>query len=140
MKSKKIILLLLITSGLLLSCSRDDDDEIPTIEGIWHMKNISGGIAGIDDTYTHHSIKWTFNSQDHTLTVANNNPSTTTIYDGFASGIYSYSILESDGDSYIVIEGNEFGKTTLTMNSLTLDQNKSSTDNGNDGFILGLER
>jgi len=139
MNFNKLILLLIITFGTLLSCTIDDDDT-PTIAGAWQVKNISGGLAGIDDTYTQGTIKWTFNSQNFTLTVVNNNPLNTTIYDGFAPGIYSYSITKNNDSSYLVIEGNEFGESTLTVQNLIINQNKLSTGTGNDGFILKLER
>ena len=140
MNSKKIILLLLITIGLLTSCSDDNDEQLSIIEGVWHIKNISGGLAGINDTYTKDAIKWTFNNQKLTLTIVNNNPIDDTIYDGYASGVYHYSILESNHNFYLVIEDSEFGEITLIQDNLTLDGNKSSVGNGADLYILELER
>ena len=139
MKSKILVLLIVGFGEVIASCNYDDSTQVSTINGTWNLKNISGGLAGINDDYNQGIIKWIFNSQSLTLTVENNN-SQNTIYDGFESGIYSYSILESGGNSYLIVEDTEFSGYTLTENNLMLDQNKTSTGSGADGFILELER
>ncbi len=139
MKSKILVLLVVGFCGVNASCNDDDSPQASTINGTWNLKNISGGLAGINDDYNQGIIKWIFDSQALTLTVENNN-SQNTIYDGFESGIYSYSILESGGNSYLIVEDAEFGVFTLTENNLMLDQNIISTGSGADGFIIELER
>lgn len=139
MKSKILVLLVVGFCGVIASCNNDDSIQATTINGTWNLKNISGGLAGINDDYNQGIIKWIFDSQALTLTVENNN-SQNTIYDGFESGIYSYSILESGGNSYLIVEDTEFGGYTLTENNLMIDQNKTSTGSGADGFVIALER
>ena len=125
--------------GVIASCNNDDSIQATTINGTWNLKNISGGLAGINDDYNQGIIKWIFDSQALTLTVENNN-SQNIIYDGFESGMYSYSILESGGNSYLIVADIEFGGYTLTENNLMIDQNKTWTGSGADGFIIELER
>lgn len=51
---------------LLASCSSNDDNESTqpeSLNGIWNIKNIQGGFAGIDDDYETGVITWTFNNQ-----------------------------------------------------------------------------
>ena len=139
MKSKILVLLVVGFCGVIASCNNDDSIQASTINGTWYLKNISGGLAGINDDYNQGIIKWIFDSQALTLTVENNN-SQNTVFDGFESGIYSYSILESGGNSYLIVEDTEFGGYTFTENNLMLDQNKISTGSGADGFIIELER
>jgi len=125
MKSKILVLLIVGFGGVIASCNDDDSTQASTINGTWNLKNISGGIAGINDDYNQGIIKWIFNSQSLTLIVENNN-SQNTIYDGFLSGIYNYSILESGGNSFLIVEDTEFGGYTLMENNLMIDQNKTS--------------
>ena len=139
MKSKILVLLVVGFCGVIASCNDDDSTQPSTINATWNLKNISGGLAGINDDYNQEIIKWNFDSQALTLTVENNN-SQNIIYDGFESGVYSYSILESGRNSYLIIEDKEFGGYTLTENNLKIDQNKTSTGSGADGFIIELER
>jgi len=139
MKSKILVLLVVGFCGIIASCNNDDSIQATIINGTWNLKNISGGLVGINDDYNQGIIKWIFDNQALTLTVENNN-SQNTIYDGFESGIYSYSILESGGNSYLIVEDTEFGGYTLTEKNLIIDQNKTSTGSGADGFIIDLER
>jgi len=139
MKSKILVLLVLGFCGVIVSCNNDELTPASTINGTWNLKNISGGLAGINDDYNQELIIWIFDSQTLTLTVENNN-SQNTIYDGLDSGIYSYSLLERDGNSYLIVEDTEFGGYTFTENILILDQNETSTGSGADGFIIRLER
>ncbi len=140
MKSKILTFFIVMSLVLLVSCTNDSNSiQIDTINGSWNLTNISEGLAGIDDDYDTGIIKWIFDSQNLTLTVENNNLSNT-IYDGFESGIYMYSILEINGNSYLLIEDIEFGGYTVTQNNLMIDQNEISTGSGADGFVLRFER
>jgi len=44
MKPKLLILLFFVSSLLLVSCNKSDDDggDAVTLNGIWHLKNVSG--------------------------------------------------------------------------------------------------
>ena len=137
MGTKKITLGIVIIITLLISCNNDEEIVPITLKGAWSVKNISGGFAGIDDDFTQGTIVWSFGEQ--TLTVENNNTSTT-VYQGLDAGSYTYTIIENEGDSYLVIDEAEIGKYILTSTNLLINQNEFSTGNGSDGFIIALER
>ncbi len=132
------VLILLVV--LFTSCHRDDDSvQTEDLNGIWNIKNISGGIAGIDDDYENGKIIWTFNSQKLTLNVENNTIQENS-YSGFESGTYTYAITESGGNNYILINNDSYGSYILKIDALTIIQNDTPSGTGADGFILQLER
>ncbi len=148
MKIKKLIMKTRLTYRIIMifclmlffSCSNSDDSiQLPIINGTWNLRNVGGGLNGIDDDYEQGIIKWVFNSQTFIITVENNNFQNTN-YDGLESGIYTYSILENEGDFFLIIEGAEFGGYILTESDLILNQNETSTGSGADEYILKFER
>jgi hypothetical protein len=121
------------------SCSKDSIPT-PVIDGTWNLRNVGGGLNGIDDDYQQGIIKWVFNSPaNFDITIENNNfPNTN--YNGFESGIYNYSILEMDSKTYLIIDGSEFGGYILADSDLIINQNETSTGSGADGYILKFEK
>ena len=127
-----------ITCNTLINCNdAEDENQAENLNGIWSIKNISGGIAGIDDNYETGIITWTFNNQ---ILIVENNESQGNIYSGFESGTYNYSINEINGNNYIIINNDEYGGYTFSINNLTINQNETSNGSGADGFILRLVR
>ncbi len=139
MKNNRIIYLFNVFSLLFISCNLNDDNSQMDLIVPWNLINVSGGFAGIDDDYEPNIIVWKFNDQTTTLTVENNNLQNN-IYDGLATGIYNYTIIESNNRFYIDIEGTEFGEYNITGTNLIIDGNSFSHGNGADGFILTFER
>jgi len=138
MKIWKLNILMVLGIILFTSCNNNDDStELESLEGTWSVKNISGGIAGIDDDYETGVITWTFNNQ--VLTVINNE-SQGNLYSGFESGTYSYSTSEINGINYIIINNAEYGGYTISINNLTINQNETTAGSGADGFLLRFER
>ena len=138
MKIGKLSLLMILSLIVFTNCNNDDDsNQTETLNGIWNVKNISGGIAGIDDDYGTGIITWTFNNQVLTI---ENNESQGNIYSGFESGTYNYSINEINGVNFITINNAEYGSYTLSINNLTINQNETTNGSGADGFILQFER
>jgi len=131
---KKFLLILIICS-LCLSSSCDNDKANSKTES-WFLVNISGGIAGINEDFEKGIIVWTFNEEDSLLTVENTTGST----NGFESGTYTYSILNTNGKRYLIVENNEIGGMITSENQLTIDQNMQSGGSGADGFILKFEK
>ena len=124
-----------------ISCSNSDDSiQTPIIDGTWNLRNVGGGLNGIDDDYEQGIIKWVFNSPSGFLITIENNNLQNPNYDGFESGIYNYSILEKDGNFYLVIEGSEFGSYILSESDLILNKNETSHGNGADEYILKFEK
>ena len=74
MKPKLLILLFFVSSLLLVSCNKSDDDggDAATLNGIWHLKNVSGGFVGVDVDYDRGEIVWNFNLTTGVLSVENN--------------------------------------------------------------------
>tara|TARA_B110000902_G_C13712324_1_gene361775 strand:- start:55 stop:471 length:417 start_codon:yes stop_codon:yes gene_type:complete len=138
MKIGKLTLIMILGIVFFTNCNSDDDsNQAETLNGIWNVKNISGGFAGIDDEYDAGIITWTFNNQVITIV---NNESQGNIYSGFESGTYNYSINEVNGNNYITINNAEYGGYALSINNLTIDQNQTSSGSGADGFMLQFER
>ena len=136
---RNIFLFLLSACTLLVGCSSDKDSEKDPIDGIWDVSNISGGFAGINDDYSPGIIRWSFNTKNSKLTIANTN-TTNTIYDGFESGEYPYSVIRIDKTLYLEINGQEFGGVVISQNELIIDQNIISTGSGADGFVVLLTK
>jgi hypothetical protein len=136
---KNLMFIFLSVLFVTVSCSDTNDDIKDPIDGEWHVANISGGFAGINDDYAHGAIIWNFDSQTSKLTVANNNTANT-LYDGLDSGEYPYSILTKNKVLYLLINGQEFGGITLSQNELSFNQNELSTGSGADGFVVLLEK
>ncbi|OBX22155.1 hypothetical protein LX77_03201 [Gelidibacter algens] len=134
------ILTLFLTLGLVIciSCNNDDDSsQNETLIGSWNLKTAKAGLLGIDEDFETGIITWAFNNQN--LTVVNNTTDENS-YSGYESGTYSYSIVESNGNSYITINNAEVGKYILSKNNLTINENELQSGSGNDGFILAFER
>ena len=140
MKFKNLFLTLLFGIGLLVGCT-DDTNISPqdqSLNGTWKLINLSGGFAGLNENYPSGTITWTFNSQNQTIIVDNNEPTSKSFI--FDSGTYNYSIIEINNQKYLKIENDEYGGLTISTNSLTVDQNDISWGVGADGFILIFEK
>jgi len=130
---KKILLILALTS-VLLSCSSDDNDGNDVA---FHMTKVSGGFAGVNETFKKGDIIWTLNDGNSTLVIAKN---TTKPYSGLDDGVYSYAIEIIDGKQYFHINQIEFGGLTNGNATMTINENERSGGQGADGFIFEFER
>lgn len=140
MRLKTLIFILFIGIGLLNSCS-DDTDIIPKEEelnGTWNLKNLSAGFAGLDENYPDGAITWTFDPQNQTIIIDNNQPASEPFI--FESGTYNYTVTVVNNQKYLNIDSDEYGGLTISTNSLTIDQNNISWGVGADGFILKFEK
>jgi hypothetical protein len=136
---RSLIPFVLSVFTLLVGCSSSDSSEKDPIDGIWDVHNISGGFAGINDDYPQGTIIWSFDAQTSNLTITNNNTNNT-IYDGFESGEYPYTILHIDKTLYLQVNGQEFGGVVISQNELVINQNITSTGSGADGFVILLKK
>ena len=138
---KHLIVFSLTFFFILTNCQNDDNnsDNTDILNGQWNLINISGGIAGNNIDFENRLIFWSFNSENSTLTITNNN-SDSTINDGLDSGTYSYSIQNSNGKSFLFINNSEFGNITVLDGELLINQNIFTNANGADGFILKLNK
>ena len=145
MKTLKLMLLLLYIP-VAFSCNNDDDNNQPSnqeFEGTWKLINVSGGFGGVDHDFEEGIITWTFNSQNETIVVVNNNPAD--VYDGLGTGEYTYDFVPNDitticaesfeaqgpGDAETV---SNFGCMAITGNDMTLSMAEA------DGFLLTFKK
>ncbi len=99
------------------------------------MTNVSGGFAGINETYNIGDITWLFDATQNILKVNNSHPQET-IYDGLDSGIYTFEMTDVEGKQFIFINDSEFGSYTVKDNELVINQNEFPYASGADGFIM----
>ena len=136
----KIKLLFILCCSLVLSsCSVSNNDEPEqNYKSLWHLINVSGGFAGVNESFELETIIWSFDEATLKLTVANNNQDNA-IQDGLDAGTYDYSIINTNGESFLVIDGNELGELTFSQAGMQIDENLKSTGNGADGFIYSFQ-
>jgi hypothetical protein len=133
---EKFIITILCFITLTACSNTDNESKEDILSGVWNVQNINGGFVGMDQDFEEETITWTFNADNSTLTVVNNNVLVDVIYDGLDTGSYPYTIIEVDNERFLEIDGQEFGGISFTNGQLLLDQNKISTGSGADGFIL----
>lgn len=147
MKTKKLYLFALLLCGFsLVSCHDDDDNNqgpvsFPVnqqLEGKWHLTNVSGGIGGTTDNYSINEIVWDFDTETHTVTVANANTDPQKV-DFFNSGTYSYTFNENTTTPQLCLQnlavnGTNLGCYSFEAATLTLSQIEA------DGYSLQLIR
>lgn len=137
----KIKLLVVWCIALLLTnCAVSDDSNTEqNYKNLWHLINVSGGVAGVNENFELETIIWSFDEATSKLTVENNNQDDT-IQDGIESGIYNYSITSGEGGrSYLTVETNEFGLLTFSQNGMSIDGNQLSTGDVADGFMYSFQ-
>ncbi|MDO7171685.1 hypothetical protein [Mariniflexile sp. AS56] len=138
---KHSILIIFLSFLTLTNCSTDNDDyyKEQVYRTYWHLINVSGGIAGVDNNFDLNKIVWTFDDETHTLTVSNTN--TTDVEDGFDTGEYTYSVTEdANKEQFLTIESNEFGHMTISETELIINQNMTTNGSGADGFMYTFKR
>jgi hypothetical protein len=149
MNMKLIMNTTLFCMLLMAACDKNQDNEgsatlltgayASAMEGNWNVSNVSGGFAGINDDFESGLIRWNFDSGSLELHIVNNETSES-LYDGYPTGTYGYSILEQEEEAYLFIEGQEFANISLSGGKLALDGNIRSEGSGADFFILTLQR
>jgi hypothetical protein len=137
MKTRIFLLVLLMAPGFLISCSSDDDNvkQEASLTGVWHLKNVRGGLLGIDIDYSLGEVRWDFNT--NTLVVVNNIITTgpEDIYAGLDSGTYNFEVVESGGVQTLFINDTERGVITVTDTVLQIDDGLAA-----DGFVTEFVR
>ena len=136
MKAKLIFLLVILTC--CTSCS-DTDDTIPQdpLEGVWYLKNVYGGIQGIDLDYDVGDVVWNFAMDQSTLRVETTFLTTgpKSIYKGLDSGKYTVGFDKQDTIRTIRIEGVRFQVLQIDQSNLVLDDGLAA-----DGFVRRFVR
>jgi len=134
----KLLVWLIIGVGFLSACKNDDlSPKKASINGIWNLKNVSGGFVGVDIDYTEGQVIWNFNPTNTTLIVEKNIVTTgpESIYSGLDNGTYSYEIKTNGDTQTLYIDAIEHGLLMITDSTLSIDNGIAS-----DGFITLYER
>lgn len=129
------LLILFTCFFIFTNCSIKNDNTTPDVVRVYYnLINVSGGIEGVDDYFELGTITWTFNDETGILTVVNENIDDTK-QDGLDSGDYNYSVLNSGGNSFLIVDSNELGSLEYITNNLIINGNETSEGSGADGFI-----
>ena len=91
MRIRKCPLLIILALVFFTSCNNDDDSiKVDALNGIWNLKNVNGGLQGVDIDYSEGEVYWNFNVENNTLIVENNIITTgpEDVYAGLDSGTY----------------------------------------------------
>jgi hypothetical protein len=134
---KKITLLVYLVL-LTMGCEKGDDigTVAPNISGNWNLITVTGGVSGVNSEFLPELIIWNF--QDGSLTIENNNTSGDT--DLFASGTYTYSKQESQGDYFLFIDGADQGMIEADLILVAIDGRKHVAGMCNDCFNFTLRK
>lgn len=136
----KAILSILIVICCSVGCQQSDDcNDNDQICGEWNLVQVSGGFAGVNDSFDAGTILWIFQANSHQLKVENNHTGNS-LYNGLATGTYSYEIIALNDKQFITINNEEMGQITLEQSNMIIDQNSTTQGAGADGFILSLKR
>jgi hypothetical protein len=139
---KNYFLISLVSFFILTNCSiSDDSNNTPpkVIKIYWNLVNVSGGIVGVDDDFQTGTIIWTFNDETETLNVVNDNTDDTK-QDGLATGDYTYSVVNIEENSFLIVDSNELGSLTLNTSQLIINENETSEGSTADGFIYTFSK
>ncbi len=132
-------LLLILSVCLFTNCNSDaDSDQTETLNGVWNLKNVRGGLQGINIDYSLGDVVWNFDLENTTLVVENTIVTTgpEDVYAGLDSGTYNIQIVQNNETEILFIDDVERGVIVL-MNGTTL---KIDDDLAADGFTTEFER
>jgi hypothetical protein len=138
---KRYALILLVIFMGLTNCSIDNEDKTApqVVEIYWNLVNVTGGINGINENFDLGTIIWRFNEASGILTVENNNTDDTK-QDALDSGDYPYSVIDINGDLFLVVDNTEIGLLTITATEFVLNENETSQGSGADGYIYKFRK
>lgn len=138
---KHTILITFLSLITLTNCSiSNEDNPTPQVyKTYWHLVNVSGGFAGVNNDFELNKIVWSFIEIENILTVTNNNG--TEDEDGLDTGTYTYSVFTDDnGNLFLSINSNEYGHLDISETQLIIDQNITTTGTGADGYIYTFRK
>ena len=124
---------------LTFACSKTNvnpPNEI-TLKGNWNMKNVSGGLMGLNLDYDPGEVIWRFDASTNLLMVTNNILSTgpKSIYARFATGSYPYYILNNNSIDELYVDSNLVGDMSIGISTMRIDDGVAA-----DGFLTVFEK
>ncbi len=138
MKFRFVLLIAVAALTLGVGCTKKNPTpKAATLEGSWHLKNIKGGLMGINQDYVLGDVTWHFNAINKELSVTNtlqpSDPKSGFVF--YQTGTYAYQDSTQNGALVLFIDGQRAGTVTVTQNELQLDEGITS-----DGFLLTFAR
>ena len=137
MNTRILFFLYISTFSILAGCDKDDDSpKVDAIKGVWNLKNVNGGLLGININYTKGEVIWNFNGTG-SLIVENNIVTTgpEDIFAGFDSGTYEYEIKTEDHAQILYINHVKRGQIDIASNTLLIDDGLAV-----DGLLTEFEK
>jgi len=109
------LLLVALLSAVAISCDDETTSLVnspQTADGEWHLVQVTGSIAGVNDVFEPATITWTFN-EDGTVDVINTNTNAQ-LTDFFETGTYNFLIMPNEDapemcPNVMMIENMNFG-------------------------------
>lgn len=139
MRIGKLSLLMILSLVFFTNCNNNDDsNKTETLNGIWNLKNVFGGLQGTNIDYSPGEVQWNFNMEYNTLIIENNIISTgpEDIYAGLDSGTYNIRIEQNGDTDTLFINDTKRGVIILLNTSnLKIDDGLAA-----DGFVTEFER
>lgn len=138
MKTRILTLILVFGVFLFTNCKSDDDIKVSDpLNGAWNLKNVSGGIMGLNIDYEKGEVIWNFDLQQNLLSVENNvtSPELKASYAGPATGTYNIEIIQNGELQTLFINDRERGVIILNNTILKIDDGIAA-----DGFVTKFER
>ncbi len=138
MKSRILLFVVLVSLIGVSSCKKNDPGTSPnTYYGAWQLKNVSGGLMGINLNYTTGEVIWSFDENTSKLTVINNIISTgsKSIFARLATGTYTFSISKNGKRKNLFVDNVDFGTIHVNNGVLLLDEGVAA-----DGFLTEFGR
>ena len=133
----KLLLALVLLSAF--TCNKDviPPDNSITLNGNWNMKNVSGGLIGLNLDYNPGEVIWNFNTTTEKLSVTNNIITTgpKSIYARYATGLYDFYTTTINSMEYLYVDSARVGTITIGTNALLLDDGIDV-----DGFLTRFEK
>jgi hypothetical protein len=129
---KQLSLVTLVITAFACKKTIENPPNEITLSGDWNMKNVSGGLMGLNLDYNPGEVIWIFNTTTNQLSVTNNILTTgpKSIYARFQSGVYNYYITSANSIDQLYVDSTLIGVMTIGTSSLNIDDGVAA-----DGFL-----
>lgn len=133
----RLSLVVLVITAFACKKSIDTPSNEITLKGNWNMKNVSGGLIGLNLDYNPGEVIWIFNITTNKLSVTNNIISTgpKSIYARYQTGTYDYYTTTLNSIEQLYVDSTLLGVMTIGINTLNLDDGVAA-----DGFLTVFEK
>ncbi len=139
MKTITFFKILFIVLFLNSCCNQDDGNPVEnSLNGKWHLVQVSGSFAGINHLFEPGTISWEFNDSNHKFKVINTNTDES-LQDLFETGTYDFAIQTNTAtpelcNEVIHLDGIDYGCFGIDDNELIISQIET------DGYYIKLIR